>query len=499
MRVHPTLFNPIQALFAALLLLFGGAASAHPMGNFSISHYARFEARANSLHLRYILDYAEIPTVAERTAIDTDNDQKISPQEQDAYLKAKSAQLRDALMLTVDGQPAHPEIKTTLLGFRPGAGGLETLRLTLEMVLPLSANGTAHRITYSDHNYSERTGWKEIVALGSTGIILSETNVPSTDRSQELNFYPTDAATIPPQQTEAAFTIAPGNATAVASVGTATGAPEQAGASVNPNPASAPAAGSNTPQDAFTQAIATKQLTLPVLLFSLGLAFVFGAFHALSPGHGKAMVAAYLVGSRGTVKHAVFLGGVVTITHTIGVFALGLLTLLAARYIVPERLYPVLSGLSGLAIVGIGIGLLVQRLRKLHAADEELSQESAFGEGEYAEFEPPVLPDRAPISLKTLIVLGITGGALPCPSALVVMLSAIALHRVAFGMALIVAFSLGLAVVLTGIGLLVVRARGFLERLPISGRLVHQLRIVSAALVTIIGFILLFHAVQGNF
>src|SRR5581483_9318026 len=108
------------------------------------------------------------------------------------------------------------------------------------------------------------------------------------------------------------------------------------------------------------------------------------------------------------------------------------------------------------------------------------------------------VPDDMPLSFKTLLVLGITGGALPCPSALVVMLSAIALHRVAFGLALITSFSLGLATVLTGIGLLVVYARGFLERLPMSGRVMTRLPILSAAVVTVIGLVLVVRAVSGG-
>ncbi|HLK56819.1 MAG TPA: hypothetical protein VKU00_09655 [Chthonomonadaceae bacterium] len=493
--------NLIRAFLGAALLCLGSMALAHPMGNFSISHYARFEARPDALLIRYILDYAEIPTVAERSAMGTDNAKPVPPQVQEVYLKTKSAQLRDGLMLSVDGLAIRPEVLTTHLLFQPGAGGLDTLRVMLEMRAPLTP-GAGHRIEYRDGNYPERTGWKEVIALGGSGVSLTGSTVPTTDRSQELLFYPTDAANLPPQVTEATFTVTPGSGGAAASVIGAGGKSSENGhisTPGNPNANLNATANKNTPQDLFTQAIATKALTLPILLLSLGIAFLFGAFHALSPGHGKAMVAAYLVGSRGTMKHAVFLGGVVTLTHTIGVFALGLITLMATRYIVPERLYPVLGALSGLAIVGIGFGLLIQRVRKFRAQDEEAGLESVDGAGDYAEFEPPVLPDRTPISLKTLIVLGITGGALPCPSALVVLLSAIALHRVAFGLTLIVAFSLGLAAVLTVIGLLVVRARGLLERMPISGGFVSRLPVVSAGLVTLIGFVLLFRALQGNF
>ena len=102
--------------------------------------------------------------------------------------------------------------------------------------------------------------------------------------------------------------------------------------------------------------------------------------------------------------------------------------------------------------------------------------------------------DGRPVSWRSLLALGISGGLLPCPSALVVLLSAIALHRVAFGMLLIVAFSLGLAGVLTGIGLLLVYARRLFERVPTDGRLLRALPVASAMFVTAAGFAIAYGA-----
>lgn len=218
------------------------------------------------------------------------------------------------------------------------------------------------------------------------------------------------------------------------------------------------------------------------------------------------MVAAYLVGTRGTAKHALFLGLVVTLTHTIGVFALGFVTFVAAQYIVPERVYPVLSGLSGAGILIVGLGMLwmrVAEMQRAHALRNSLFAEEdereAFFQEEGGEIAKEAEGKEEPLSLRTLLVLGITGGILPCPSALVVMLSTIYLHRIAFGMLMIGSFSLGLATVLTIIGMLVIRARGWLERLPQTGALTRRLPVVSAAVITILGLVLVVRACQGSF
>jgi len=246
-------------------------------------------------------------------------------------------------------------------------------------------------------------------------------------------------------------------------------------------------------KEAFTRSIATQRLTPALVLAALGVAFLFGALHALSPGHGKTMVAAALVGTRGTAWHAVLLGAVVTITHTIGVFALGLITLSATQRAVPERFYPLLTAISGAMILCVGASLLVQLYRK---RQQVRNQDERFTEED--EGEGCAIPLEAKLSLRSLLALGVTGGAVPCPSALVVMLSAMALHRIAFGLFLILAFSLGLAVVLTGIGLMVVRMGSVLERLPRKARLISHLPMVSAATILLTGVVFMVRAYYGG-
>jgi ABC-type nickel/cobalt efflux system permease component RcnA len=285
--------------------------------------------------------------------------------------------------------------------------------------------------------------------------------------------------------------------------------------------------------------ILLEEITFPTLLLALAVAFVWGAIHAMTPGHGKTIVGAYLVGSRGTIKHALYLGLTTTITHTLGVFALGLITLFAAEYVVPEILYPWMSLLSGLFVVGIGVNLLRSRFKssgialptiRTNAAKHPLSpvfqQPHAEGIGHQHKYvlnasashehlhihehgHPHVhrhddhehrhghnhpdhshLPpgaDGSPVTWRSLLALGVSGGLVPCPSALVVLLGAIALNRIGLGLVLVLAFSLGLAGVLTAIGMLFIHAGRLFERFPSQGRVIRFLPVLSALFVSVIG------------
>jgi ABC-type nickel/cobalt efflux system permease component RcnA len=231
--------------------------------------------------------------------------------------------------------------------------------------------------------------------------------------------------------------------------------------------------------------------------------------HALSPGHGKTIVAAYLVGSRGTVKHAIFLGGMVTFTHTISVFFLGLTTLFLSQYVLPEKIFPVLGAISGLSIVWIGGLMLYKRARRLrHAHDHDHDHghdndhphrhdhDHDHAHGHHHDHEHgPHTHSHVPegdITLGSLIALGASGGLVPCPSALVLLLSSIALGRVGLGLLLLIAFSSGLAVVLMGIGVLVLYAKHFLpdSQKTAAHPAFRIIPVVSAALIVCIGLLM---------
>ncbi len=508
-------------LLSLAWLLMARMVIAHPMGNFSINHYTRLIAQADRIEGHFVLDMAEIPTVTEMSRLDANQDGVVSDAERAAYLRQMSVQLSGQLTLTINQQPVPLKVTPRDAILLPGAGGLKTLRVTLDFTADSPASSPPKiplAVTYKDSNYPVRTGWKEIVVTGDLST-LRDSSVPATDQSKELTTYPADPTIAPPQVTEARFTWV-GEEKEKRRQGTGNreqgteGNAEHGMMNDEQNPHSSllthhsslsPPSTPNTPRDQFTQSIAAVGLTPGLMGLALLSAFGFGALHALSPGHGKAMVAAYLIGTRGTARHAVLLGLVVTITHTLGVFALGLITLTASRWIVPEHLYPVISGLSGLAVAGMGAGLLWHRVgawrseQRQTAQDECSAQAANELDADTEEFYTQRRGASGPLSLRTLVGLGITGGALPCPSALVVMLSAIALHRIGFGLLLIVAFSLGLAVVLTILGLVVMRARGLMERVSPGAKWMPGLSVCSAAVVTLIGLLLIARSLTGRF
>ena len=426
----------VVVLFALAALVAPAAAAAHPLGNFTVNRFSRVEVSGPRLYVRYVLDLAEIPTY-QAGRIDAGTYTREIAQKARLSVGGKAAALRP-----VRTRLAHPR----------GAGGLDTTRLEVVLAGP-RLDGTS-RIAYRDENYRDRIGWKEIVVGADT---------PS--RSHELRTYPKDLLQSPLDQTSVTTDLAPGDGpdlTPSVSSGRSLQAPDRVADS------------------GFAGLVGRSHLSLLVILASLGAALFWGAAHALSPGHGKTIVTAYLVGRRGTVRHAGLLGLIVTITHTIGVFTLGLVTLALSQFIVPDRLYPWLNLVSGLLVVGIGASVFYSRWRHRRA--------HTHGHDHYHHGEPDA-------SFRSLLAVGVSGGLLPCPSALVVLLAAISLHRVAFGLLLIVAFSAGLALTITAIGCAAVLARGAFRRVSLEGPLVRLLPAASALVILAAGLAMTVRAV----
>lgn len=236
--------------------------------------------------------------------------------------------------------------------------------------------------------------------------------------------------------------------------------------------------------------IAQQTLSPELMVLGIGVAFIFGAGHALAPGHGKTMVAAYLVGSQGTARHAIFLGLITTITHMLGVYVLGFVTFLASVYVLPERLYPVLETVSGLTICVVGVNLLYRRIvrNSTHDHDHHHDHAQAHDHNHHNDLvchHNHSLPEK--ITLQSLLSLGIAGGLVPCPSALVLLLSAISLNQALYGMVLISAFSLGLAGIMVGLGLVAVYARQWLEKIPSLNVMQRYLPIASSIAMIAVG------------
>ena len=240
--------------------------------------------------------------------------------------------------------------------------------------------------------------------------------------------------------------------------------------------------------DALSDILRSEELSLGLIAGALALALFLGAAHGLEPGHGKTIVAAYLIGSRGTVGNALSLGGIVTFTHTFSVILLGLVALFASQYILPEQIFPWLGTASGLLIIGLGTWLLVNHLRGRgfgHSHEEEHHGHHDHSHEEEHHGHSHEIPSK--VTLGSLLTLGISGGIVPCPGALVILLLAVALHRIAFGLLLLVAFSVGLAAILIAIGVLIVKARPLVERFSGDGRWIQRLPIASAVVIIVVG------------
>jgi nickel/cobalt exporter len=417
-------------LAVAAALVAPAAAAAHPLGNFTINRFSRVEVSGHRVFVRNVLDLAEIPTF----------------QAGHVDARAYARRIARSARLVVNGKALRLVPLGTALAHPPGAAGLRTTRLEVILAGP-ALNGKVS-ISYQDNNYKDRIGWKEIV-LGQK----------AHSTSDELRAYPKNLLQSPLDITSVRTQLAPTSGPDVPptlSTGKTLEAPDRVA------------------DAGFSSLIGRHHLSALVILASLAAAFFWGMAHALSPGHGKTIVAAYLVGQRGTPWHAAALGAIVTATHTIGVFALGLVTLALSAFIVPEQLYPWLNLVSGVLVVAIGATVFRSRFRHRGHTHHHHSHASGPGLG--------TGPSR-----RSLVAVGITGGLLPCPSALVVLLAAISLHRVAFGMLLIVAFSAGLALSITGIGLVAVYPKQIFKRASFEGRLVRLLPAASALVILAAG------------
>jgi len=472
-------------LIAALAVLAPRNTFAHPMGNFSINHYAGISVEPGFIEVRYLIDMAEIPTYQEIL------NSGITPKEGDpglsVYLQKKAEDLAGGLALQVNSQLLPLQVISEDAIFPAGAGGLPTMKLGFVYRAPLGNlnPGSTNVVRYSDSNFAGHAGWKEIVVAAQRGIDLMVSPALTADRSAQLSNYPTDLLSSPPQDLEANFRISqsipaasntmtadkvrPVQLLPAASVSgkTLAAQTQRSGilqAHVPPNEsanrenviqrtatelsqpdgvssAAAPlrANQQQTPRNKFTELVSTRNLSFWFLFTAAFIAAGLGAFHALEPGHGKTIVAAYLVGTRGTARHAVFLGLIVTAAHTAGVYLLGAITLYASKYIVPEQLYPWLGVISGVTIAVLACYLMIRAWTGENGEHGHVPGAAhshwytSFGANRAAQDEvaPPANDSGAltnqpakTVSLTQLLTLGITGGIVPCPAALVVLLGA---------------------------------------------------------------------------
>ena len=388
-------------------------ANAHPLGNFSINRYAEIDLYRGEFVVHYLLDYAEIPTLRVKEKIDSDRDDLISAEEMATFLPIFADQTAARITLEVDGQRVPLLVDDSAWSVSLGAAGLDLLRLSFVFHAPIEVREPV-AVRYVDSNNLETTGWSEIFVNPSPGSTVSVESRFRQDRSRGLTDfgsidpvdYPTDAIvdmTWNPDSGESAPNAIAGSSTLRRVSERFTGLLDDGG-------------------------------SFALVLATLMVAIWLGALHALGPGHGKAVVAAYLVGSHGRVRDAIVLGLTVTATHTASVYALGFAALATSALIAPEQIFLYLSVVSGALIALTGAAIFFTRIRAaLVPPGSATHRHGWFGHSHRHEDESKHDPEHAQRSkverptIRSLVALGIGGGLIPCPSALVVMLAAISL------------------------------------------------------------------------
>ncbi len=461
---------------------------AHPLGNFSVSHYTRLEVSAKGVEVTYVLDLAEVPTYT--LLRDWKLDAKSPKTELDRKAGEQAQEWVKGLEFRAAGKRIAPQFVRAAIQIFSEADGQAVARIASTFELP----GVASPLQFEDRNFPDRYGWKEIVIGSGAGAEIVTASQGAADRSNGLTEYPintgADTTAAAPQDLRASVDWRGAGSSGIAAriVPIEQPAPVAAPAqeSQGPNPAPSPAKG-----DFLSRLLAKREIGWQWLLLGLVVAFGLGGAHALEPGHGKTIVAAYLVGSRGTMKHAALLGAVVTFTHTISVFLLGLAMLVLSQSIVPGNIIRTLEAVSGMSIVVIGAVMFYHRLRQLmhdraHALGHHHHHDHDHGPHSHSH-----LPEEE-VTLGSLIALGVSGGLVPCPAALVIMLAAIAFGHVGAGLVLLVAFSLGLAGVLMAVGMMVLYARSWLPNPDAAGRhpIFRLVPVLSALIIVCLGLLM---------
>lgn len=469
----------IPMLLALVASMLPAVATAHPLGNFTINHYAALRVAADRIELDVVIDMAEVPTVEASARLDADGDGVVSDEELDAARGRTCADLTPDLLLEVGGAQPALDLTAAGLGLTPGAAGLPTLRIVCEYVAGLAgAPAAPWRITFADRSRPERLGWREIVVLGD-GLVVTPVDA-GRDVSQRLTTYPQDLLSRPLDERSLSVTVdvggpalAPFLATDASPIGPTPALPTETIPPDGETPVSAVPGGVGAELASFVD---FRNLTLPAMLLGLIVAAVAGAGHALSPGHGKTVMTAFLIGTRGGPRHALMLGAAVTLSHTLGVIGLAALAMLAGDWLPPERLYPVLTVGSGVTVLAIGTWMLVQCAQRALARREP--DDAHDDEAVHERAETPahrhgwrthvhtadtagtaVSADRAVPGWRSLVAIGVAGGLVPSTAALILLLAALAAGQPAYGFALALAFGLGMAAVLSGIGLAIVVGR----------------------------------------
>ncbi|HWL65075.1 MAG TPA: hypothetical protein VNP73_03790, partial [Actinomycetota bacterium] len=447
----------VSMLAAFVTLIPSGFAHAHPLGNFSVNRFSGLEIGDEEVTVHYVIDMAEVPTLQLLPVIDLDKDGGVDERELTRFVTSLGPKLGPLLKLQADGRSLPLEVQRAEGRFSRGQGSLDVLRIEIDYSADLTSSSA--RIDYADGTFPGRRGWVEVVAYTSGDQGIEDSSVPTTSVSSELRRYPKDMLKSPVAVQTAIVDVDPG-----------------AAAAPRPSDAAPQAREVSRLEKAFTGLI-ERRMSPGVFVLAILIALAFGAVHALGPGHGKAIMAAYLVGTKGRVRHAVTVGIAVSLMHTLSVIGLGAITLWASSMFPPEAVYPYLSLASAAVVLGLGGYLLTKRLRSRHVHSHEHPHDHSHDHSHHHGHETVDV-----MSWKGLTAIALSGGLLPSPSALIVLLGAVALHRVALGITLVGAFSIGLAGALAVIGILVLQARSVGVRF-LGERTASAIPLISAALI----------------
>ncbi len=499
-------------LLLAGLLLVGKEqpVAAHPADMYTQTYTLRLQP--TGAELAYTLSPGPLLAASTWYEADANRDDVVSDDEAEAWLApllaAWQSSLGDEMLvweLTAVAWPAD------LTAFELGDAVI-----TANLAATFTANPPADLLLYNPYAEALSINWFYI--YGEEGVTFTRPWQENGRLSLTLSFSESEAAPLSYWDSGTPALAASG----VAAPDVPAGEGETAVAPTTP-----PQPEDTRPYARLTALVRDENLTPFFLLTALALSLVLGAMHGLTPGHGKALVAAYLVGTRGTPKHAAALGGVVTLTHTGSVLAIGALTLVASRFLVPTDLFPILEIASGLLIMAMGVGLLWQRWRGWRGVQQKRQREKAAAMAEASKqvsvnstqlpaanrqriaigadistrVYDEVLTTESGVGMvrwRSLIGLGVSGGLVPCPDAIAILLVAVALNRIALGLSLIVSFSLGLAVVLIAIGLAMVQSRRLFARFGQVERYAPAIAVASALVVLALGLGLTWNAVRGT-
>ncbi|MFC5835903.1 High-affinity nickel-transporter [Nonomuraea insulae] len=430
----------IAALVATVL-------AAHPLGNFSVNHYDGLTIHRDRVEHVAIVDSAEIPTLQQPVSGPAD-----------AHARRACAELRTAVHAQAGGRPLGWRVAEASFAYQPGAAGLRTSRLTCRLTAPLLVDRPL-ALTFANSYRADTSGWREITAKGQ-GVRLSASTVPAGSVSGELRDYPDDLLSSPLDVRRANLTVEPGE-----------GGP---GAEATVPGVDVVTRYTGLLADRLNTLVGADRLTVPLGLLALLLSLVLGAVHAAMPGHGKTVMAAYLAGQRGRLRDAVTVAATVTATHTAGVLVLGVLVTVTAA-LTGEAVLGWLGVVSGLIIALIGVGLLRSALRHRHSHEHGHGHGHGHGhEHGHGRWSGGV------------VALAVAGGLVPSPSALVVLLGAMALGRTAFGVMTVVCYGLGMALTLLAAAL-ALRRLGDLALVGRLGRLRPYGAAMTASLVLLVG------------